>query len=167
MNGPGGGSLTDLFRTLGPGLRLYARQWVDSTTADDVVQEVFVRLLSSQRTPAEPRTWLYRCVRNAAISASRSSRRRGKREQVVAADASAWFVPRPEDRIDGAAAQEAMSHLPLDQREIVALRIWSGLTLAEIREATGLPMSTIHDQFRAALGILRAHLESTCKTIKT
>jgi RNA polymerase sigma-70 factor (ECF subfamily) len=144
---------------------LYARQWVGSSTADDVIQEVFVGLLASASQPAEPRTWLYRCVRNAAISASRSTRRRGKREQSIAADAPVWFVPRPEDRIDAAAAQEAMSQLPSDQREIVTLRIWSGLTLAEIREVTGLPTSTIHDQFRAALATLRTHLESSCRKI--
>jgi RNA polymerase sigma-70 factor (ECF subfamily) len=162
MSGPGGASVTELFRALGPGLRLYARQWVDAAAADDVVQEVFVRLLSGGNPPEEPRTWLYRCVRNAAISASRSNRRRGEREQSVASDASPWFVPRHEDRLDARAAQQAMSELPAGQREIVILRIWSGLTLAEIREVTGLPTSTVHDQFRAALAALRACLEQRC-----
>ena len=162
MKQPGGETVTELFRALGPGLRLYARQWVDAAGADDVVQEVFVRMLSGGKFPDEPRTWLYRCVRNAAISASRSNRRRGAREQTVASDTPLWFVPRPEDRIDGRAAREAMLKLPAAQREIVALRIWSGLTLAEIREVTGLPVSTIHDQFRAALATLRSSLEQSC-----
>jgi|SRR5579859_3402147 len=160
MNGPDGARVTELFRALGPGLRLYARQWVDTATVDDVVQEVFVGLLSSGKLPAEPQTWLYRCVRNAAISASRTMRRRGTREEMVAADE--WFVPRPEDRIDARAAREAMECLPAAQREIVALRIWGQLTLAEIRDVTGLPTSTIHDQFRAALATIRERLERSC-----
>ena len=161
MKGPGGARVTELFRALGPALRLYARQWVDSAAADDVVQEVFVGLLASGNIPAEPRPWLYRCVRNAAISASRSMRRREAREKTVAPDE--WFVPRPEDRIDARAAQEAMESLPAPQREIVTLRIWSALTLAEIREVTGLPTSTIHDQFRAALATMREKLEPPCQ----
>ena len=160
MNGPGGARITELFRALGPKLRLYARQWVDSARADDVVQDVFVRLLSSGKLPTEPRTWLYRCVRNAAISASRSTRRRASREQSVAAEE--WFMPRPEDRIDARAAREAMQELPEQQREIVTLRIWGGLTLAEIRDVTDLPTSTIHDQFRAALATIRERLERSC-----
>jgi RNA polymerase sigma-70 factor (ECF subfamily) len=163
MNGPGGASVTELFRALGPGLRLYARQWVGASAADDVVQEVFICLLLSSTSPVEPRTWLYRCVRNAAIGAARSTRRRGRREQAVATDASAWFIARPEDRIDAHAAQEAMSKLPSVQREIVTLRIWSGLTLAEIRDVTALPTSTIHDQLRAALATLRDQLEQSCR----
>ncbi len=160
MNGPGGARITELFRGLGPGLRLYARQWVDAAAADDVVQEVFVGLLASGKLPSEPRTWLYRCVRNGAISASRSRRRRESREQEVAADE--WFVPRPEDRIDARAAREAMEQLPGTQREVVILRIWAGLTLAEIGEVTELPTSTIHDRFRAALGAIREKLEQSC-----
>ncbi len=163
MNGPGGASVTELFRALGPGLRLYARQWVDVSVADDVVQDVFIRLLSGGKVPNEPRTWLYRCVRNAAISAARSTRRRGRREQAVATDASAWFIACPEDRIDAHAAREAMSKLPSTQREILTLRIWSGLTLAEIRDITALPTSTIHDQLHAALATLRAQLEQSCR----
>jgi RNA polymerase sigma-70 factor (ECF subfamily) len=160
MNGPGGARITELFQALGPKLRLYARQWVDSARADDVVQEVFVRLLASGKLPAEPRTWLYRCVRNAAISALRSTRRRASLEQSVAAQE--WFVPRPEDRIDARSASEAMQQLPETQREIVTLRIWGTLTLAEIRDVTGLPTSTIHDQLRAALATLRDKLEQSC-----
>src|SRR5436309_15644873 len=96
-------AVADMFEAHGPALLLYARQWVDAAAAEDVVQRVFVRLLASGRLPADARTWLFRCVRNEAISAWRTDQRRGRRERTVAsADGeagAAWFVPRPEDRI--------------------------------------------------------------------
>jgi RNA polymerase sigma-70 factor (ECF subfamily) len=167
-----GGAVADMFEAHGPALLLYARQWVDAAAAEDVVQRVFVRLLASGRLPADARTWLFRCVRNEAISAWRSDRRRRRREQTAAATAdgeagAAWFVPRPEDRIDAAAAQAALAALPAEQREIVTLRIWSSLTLAETGRVTGLPVSTVHHHYNAALKALRQRLESPCPNRKT
>lgn len=162
--------VADMFEAHGPALLLYARQWVDAAGAEDVVQRVFVRLLASGRLPADARTWLFRCVRNEAISAWRSEQRRERRERSAAAGAdaaTAWFVPRPEDRIDAAAAQAALAALPAEQREIVTLRIWSGLTLAEVGRVTGLPVSTVHHHYNAALKALRQRLESPCPNRKT
>lgn len=152
-----------LFNAHGRALLLYARQWLETDLAEDVVQRVFLKLLDGRTMPAEPRTWLFRCVRNEAISAWRSARRRGKREHTVSQASAAWFVPHLEDRIDARAAQEALASLPDEVREIVALRIWSGLTLAQIAEVTGRGVSTVHDQYRAALAALRARLESPCR----
>jgi RNA polymerase sigma-70 factor (ECF subfamily) len=159
MTPPAGASVTQLFKAHAPALLLYARQWLDAAMAEDIVQEVFVRLLTGQRVPSEPRTWLYRCVRNASISAWRSNRRRTDREQ--ASKRESLFIPKVEDLIDAEAAQEALARLPQMQREIVTLRIWSDLALAEIKEITGLPISTIHDQYRCALKEMREQLERT------
>src|SRR5581483_1195924 len=130
--------------------------------AEDVVQRVFLKLLDGRKLPDEPRTWLFRSVRNEAISAWRSARRRERREQVTSRAANGWFVPRTDDRMDARAAQEALESLPADLREIVVLRIWSSLTLAQIAEVTGQAISTVYDQYRAALARLRARLESPC-----
>jgi RNA polymerase sigma-70 factor (ECF subfamily) len=159
MTRPIGNSVPELFKALAPALVLYARQWTGPVGAEDVVQEVFISMLAARRQPAEPRTWLFRCVRNAAISASRSNRRRGKREESIAAMTPEWFVTQHDDRIDAKLAQAAMSALPIEQREILTLRIWSQMTLAEIREITGQPTSTIHDLYREALATLRSKLE--------
>ncbi len=142
----------------GPALLLYARQWLDAAAAEDAVQRVFVRLIGSGRLPTDVRPWLFRCVRNEAISMSRSARRRACRE--AAADAAPVFLPDPADRLDAAAAGRALATLPPAQREVVVLRVWSGLTLAEVGQITGLATSTVHDHYRAALAALRRQLES-------
>lgn len=163
-------AVADMFTAHGPALALYARQWVDAAAAEDVVQRVFARLVASLagggRLPDEPRTWLFRCVRNEAVSAWRADRRRGRRERDAGAAAGRWFVSRPEDRVDAAAAEAALAALPPVQREVVTLRIWSGLTLAQTAAVTGLAVSSVHHHYAAALAALRSRLESPCPSPK-
>ena len=161
MKQPVGATVTELFKAHSAALLLYARQWLDAGGAEDVVQDVFAKLLAGGRIPAEPRTWLFRCVRNAAVSAWRSNRRRSHREKISAP--ASWFIHGGDDRLDASLAQDAMGRLPPAQREIVTLRIWSGLTLAEIRKVTGMPVSSIHEQYRDALKQMRAYLERSCR----
>ena len=53
---------------------LYARRW--SECAEDVVQEAFVKLSEQDEIPRLVRLWLYRVVRNVAISSGRTRHRR-------------------------------------------------------------------------------------------
>jgi RNA polymerase sigma factor (sigma-70 family) len=168
MNEPNGNTaVAELFDAHSRVLLLYARQWVGMAGAEDVVQRVFVRLVSSGRLPAEPRTWLFRCVRNEAISYRRSENRRSRREQVVASDAMGWFVTHPGDRLDAGNAQAALEILPPEQREVILLRLWSGLTLSEIASVTEVAASTVHARYEAALATLRQKLENPCRNRKT
>lgn len=154
--------LAQWFSAYGSKLILYARQWLPPALAEDAVQDVFLSLMAQRQPPAQIRAWLFCSVRNAAISASRSNRRRRKREEEVAQDRGEWFSSSPHDLIDATVAQEALSRLPDPQREIVVLRIWGELTLAEIGQTMALPISTIHDHYRTALAHLRACLEHPC-----
>src|SRR5690348_2241413 len=72
-------------------LVLYARQWTG--TPEDIVQEAFLKLVAQKTVPAHPVAWLYRVVRNAAISALRAAERRRRHESVAAARAPVWFQP--------------------------------------------------------------------------
>lgn len=67
-----------LYRQHAPALRLYARQWGDR--GDDLVQLAFVRLAQLALTPEQVLPWLYKVVRNGALTAQREASRR-KREQ--------------------------------------------------------------------------------------
>ena len=134
----GDARIAELFDAHARALLLYARQWVGPADAEDVLQRVFVKLLAGGRSPAEPRSWLFRCVRNEAIANWRSSRRRARREQTAAAHPPAWFAPSPGDPLDAAAAQAALESLRAEQREAVTLRLWGGLTLTEIADVTGV-----------------------------
>ena len=60
-------------------LVLYARQWLEAQWAEDVVQDVFIRLMAQSREPDNVKSWLFAAVRNAAISAFRSESARRNR----------------------------------------------------------------------------------------
>jgi len=160
---PGDATVAELFGAHAPALLLYARQWVGAEEAEDVVQRVFVRLLTGRRLPSDPRTWLFRCVRNEAIDAWRSIRRRGRREHVAARDAPGWFVPSPEDGLDARDAQAALNALPPEEREVIVLRLWSGLTLSETAAVVGVAVSIVHHRFESAIEALRQKLEAPCE----
>jgi RNA polymerase sigma factor (sigma-70 family) len=158
-------------------MTLYARQWVrDASAAEDVVHDAFVAVFAqashqSWREPQSVRAWLFAVVRNRAVSEARTASRRRKRESSVsgvARDAISPFDSRLDDLIDARAAQAALDELPLEQRELIVLRIWGGLGFAEIAELTGLRPSTAFDRYRQALAVLRARLERTrCDTSNT
>src|SRR5438477_7512432 len=112
------------FDAYGGRLALYARQWLARGAAEDVVQDVFIRLIGKMREPATVKAWLFGAVRNAAISQWRSESRRKMHEQKVAGFGQEWFEAKPDDLLDAAAAQEALAKLPDQQREVIVLRIW-------------------------------------------
>jgi len=144
----------------GSALVLYARQWCD--VPEDVVQDAFVQLARSRQLPENVGGWLYRVVRNGAINAARTAQRRSRRETAVAHRGEPWFHPSPDDRIDAAAATEALAGLPLDQRETIVARLWGGLTFDEIAQVTGATTSTVHRWYQRGLETLRERLGAAC-----
>ena len=155
--------LSTLFDAHGAGLVLYARQWLETAAAEDVVQDVFVQLMAQRRPPEKVKAWLFCSVRNAAISELRLRRRRHTHEERSTAGRARWFEDRPEALIDGATAEATLASLPDEDREIVVLRIWGGMTLQEIAETVGSPVSTVFHHYRAGLAAIRRRLESSCR----
>jgi RNA polymerase sigma factor (sigma-70 family) len=146
-------------------LALFARQWfADRAAADDVVQDAFVALMNQRRAPTNVRAWLFTAVRNAAISRARGAARRVRREAEVVADRSDWFEPRVDDLIDASAARAALGSLPREQREVIVMRLWGQMTLAEIAGVTGDAVSTLFSRYRAGLVAIRQQMESSCRT---
>jgi RNA polymerase sigma-70 factor (ECF subfamily) len=146
------------------GLRLFAQQWVDAATAEDVVQEALVALLAERPVPQNPVAWMYRVVRNAAFDQHRSSTRRRRREQVVAEARGDWFEMRPDAALDARAAETALQSLSKEIRQLIVMRIWGELGFAEIASVMDMSVSTVHDKYKKALGELRSVLEKPCPT---
>jgi RNA polymerase sigma-70 factor (ECF subfamily) len=156
------------YQACGTQLVLYGRNWLDAALAEDVVQEVFVRLMGQRTEIRDVRAWLFRAVRNGAISHLRHQKRRKKRDQRIATQQQNWFEPHPDDLIDAQTAQTVLESLPPQQREIVMLRIWGQMTFKEMAGLVDLPLSTVHDHYRTALARIKNKMElSSCKTKKT
>ena len=135
-----------------PALVLYARSWnVDA--AEDLVQDAFVRLVEQPKRPENPVGWLYKTIRNAAISKHRQSERQRKHETEATRQKPDWFVPN--DSLLAKEAAEKLAELPADRREIVVLRIWNQLSFDEIAELTGTPKTSVFRMYSDALAELR------------
>ena len=154
--------VTEWFEAHAAALVLYAGQWLTGGLAEDAVQEVFVRLMAQARPPDNVKAWLFRAVRNEAISRWRSSRRTADRERRLAAPEK-WFEPSGADPIDAKTAARAIQELPEEQREAVVLRIWGGMTLQEISGLTGSPISTVFHHYREGLRAVREKMGVPCE----
>jgi RNA polymerase sigma-70 factor (ECF subfamily) len=153
--------LGQLLDAHGAALALYARQWC--STPEDVVQEAFVQLARQPRLPDSVAAWLYRVVRNGAISAARSTRRRRQHEAAAAARATPWFTPAPDNALDAAVATQALEQLPIELRETIVARLWGGLSFEQIAELTGTSSSGAHRRYVAGLAELRERLGVECQ----
>jgi RNA polymerase sigma-70 factor (ECF subfamily) len=141
-------------------LTLFARQWC--ATPEDVVQEAFIKLSVQPQSPDRPLPWLYRVVRNGAISAARSAQRRRRHETAAALGTPAWFDESSSAAIDPETATEALQKLPVEQREVIVAHLWGRLTFAEIGALIGASNSTAHRLYLAGLAALRERLGVPC-----
>jgi RNA polymerase sigma factor (sigma-70 family) len=139
-----------------PALRLYARQWPGS--GEDLVQEAFVKLAQQSPPPERVLPWLYRVVRNAALSANRTALRRRRREG-KASNPEAWFAS-VDDQLDAQVAAQRLAGLALELREVVVARLWGGLTFEEIAQLVGCSLPTAHRRYQTALAELRERLKT-------
>jgi RNA polymerase sigma factor (sigma-70 family) len=149
-----------LFDRHAAAMELYARQWCDCS--EDVVQEALIELVRQAQAPDDVVAWLYRVVRNKAISALRSARRRKRHETETAASRPTWFERSPADLVDASVATAALESLPLEQREVVIARIWGGLSFGQIGQLVGASQSAAHRRYEAGLLALRRKLRVSC-----
>ena len=157
--------LTELVDQHGAALVLYARQWCD--TPEDVVQDAFLLLVRQPKAPENAVGWLYRVVRNGAISASRSAARRARREASAGRRDPPWFSPSRDDWPDADAVTRALQGLSPEEREAIVARIWGGLTWGQIAGLAGSTKSTVHRRYQSGLVALRERLGVRCPETKS
>jgi len=138
----------------GPALLLYARQWCRTRAdAEDAVQDGFVRFWKSRSRARDDAAYVFACVRTAAIDLSRAAGRRKHHE----ANATAFESAGERDDLREV-VELALVKLPQEQREVLVMKIWGGLTLAQIGESLAIPFSTAGSRYRYALERLEAAL---------
>jgi RNA polymerase sigma-70 factor (ECF subfamily) len=139
-------------------VRLGSRQ-----DAEDVLQETFVRLARNRDKLQSVRN-LAAYVFTIARNESNRLAERKKRGPAENADvnADALFDEATSDdlsrRETAALVAGALSNLPPNEREVIELKIYAGLTFREIAEVTGSPQGTVATRYRAGLGHLRLAL---------
>ena len=134
--------------------------------AEDVTQESFVaayRAIATYRGEGSLRGWLLR------IATRQAFRRLGQRRPTADVDSigEPFLADRRTDPTRLAVAAEtrtevrnAVEALPEPYREVVALRFFAELSLAEVAETTGRPVNTVKTHLRRGLERLRPLLET-------
>jgi len=145
----------------------------DTQLAEDVVQEVFLRIWRQPASfdPERGRfiSWLMSVTRNRALDELRRISRRHRSEDEDREDDSPIARLSTTDRLDdpalGAelaeqreAVRAAMTRLPPEQRRAIELAYFSGLTQVEIAEITGDPLGTVKTRVRLGMRKLRESL---------
>jgi RNA polymerase sigma-70 factor (ECF subfamily) len=141
-----------------PVLLLFARQQAGrEADAQDLLQEAIVESWKKQRAGTPPPLGLvYATIRHRAIDLARSQSRRADREVAAQLDGPhCWFDGDPDERERNMLIQKAMSQLPPIYREVVTLKVWGGLTYAEIAAALEIPANTAASRYRYGLIELR------------
>jgi RNA polymerase sigma-70 factor (ECF subfamily) len=137
--------------------------------ARDAAQEAFLRAyrgLPGFKREARFSSWLYQI----AVNLCRDRLRRRKGKALVSLEALedggsviATREPGAQDLVQQLdlrrAVRRAIAALPEEQREVVILKEYQGLTFLEIAQALDLPLSTVKTRLYRGLGQLRLRLE--------
>ena len=164
-------TLAALYDAHGARLFRYARSIVaDAAAAEDAVHDTFVRVARALRRRSPPDVtyaYLATAVRNACYSALRRRRTWAAligRLAPRAATAPGDGAPLIEPHAPGASEEErlileaALLALPPEQREVIYLKVFEGLTFEEIARACGTNANTAASRYRYAAASLRRAL---------
>ena len=146
-------------------VRDYVRMMVkDNDVADDLTQEVLikvVKVLNEGRYTDKGRfqPWLLRVARNRVLDYFRAQ----KQDKTISESSSGFDVlgntnfaePSIEDRLvseqQAEEVRQLIECLPAEQREVVMMRYYEGLSFKEIAEHTGVSINTALGRMRYAL----------------
>jgi RNA polymerase sigma-70 factor, ECF subfamily len=143
-------------------LGLALRRLGDRGRAEDALQETFTAIWRAAKTyrpergPAAP--WLFAVARN-----SISDRGRARREPPAEAPDEASDEAGPDELVEhnwlSFRVHAALETLPDNERQLIELAYWSGLSQSEIANLVGIPLGTVKTRTRSALARLADELE--------
>lgn len=139
-------------------LLLFARGWAPCREdAEDLVQEAIIRLWNLQKgnggTPPDL-PLVFSTIRFCGLNRHRSDKRRRKREESIIYlndFEDVWLDPAVEEDEEALLLRRAVQGLSEKLREVVTMKIWGGLTFAQISETLAISPNTAASRYRYAL----------------
>lgn len=145
-----------LYETKAAELVLYGRALgLSHAESEDVLHETFVALMQQESAPAKPEHYCMRSFRNRALNYRRTLWRRLTREL----ESTRWFERVPEETPEEQEAMRCLAELPVEQREVIVLKIWQGRTFEEIGELLQISPNTAAGRYRYGLQKIKFRLE--------
>jgi RNA polymerase sigma-70 factor (ECF subfamily) len=146
----------ELYETKAAGLILYGRALgLSHAEAEDVLQDTFMALMQQRQRPNQAEHYCVRSFRNRALNYRRSLWRRLTREL----ESGRWFERAEEESPEEHAAMRCLAELPVEQREVIVLKIWHGRTFEEIGELQEISPNTAAGRYRYGLQKLKFRME--------
>ena len=168
---PGPETIEELFAALESPLLGYARRCAGELgTAEDVVQEAFMKLHAQFDQVAKPRQWLYRTVHNLALNRRRDARKTvpldpdPDHENSPATDPPDPGLPPDAQmlRVEGIGlVRISLETLDARSRQLVRLKFHDDLSYKEIAAQTGLSAGNVGFILHHALKTIAAELTKT------
>ena len=123
--------------------------------AEDVLQETFLGLMQMPFAPGKPEHYCVRSFRNRALNYRRTLWRRLTREW----ESLRWFEKVPDESPAEIAAMRCLAELPVEQREVIVLKVWHGCTFEEIGGLLDISPNTAAGRYRYGLQKMKLKLE--------
>jgi RNA polymerase sigma-70 factor, ECF subfamily len=137
----------------------------------DLLQELFIKLARESGLldgVREERAFLIRLAHNAAIDLMRRRNTRDRTKTNFAAEKISLFAPTsdPDEKLFREELVFALGELPAEQRAVVHLKLWAGLTFEQIAAALDIQSNTAASRYRYGLDKLRGRLRQLYEEIK-
>lgn len=159
-----------LYREQGRAILAYAlRRVEDREDAADVVAETFLvawRRLAEVPVGGEARLWLYAVARRTIANLHRSERRRTRLGGRLAESLRTELATHPAPEGEAAAALRAMGELGDEDRELLLLVAWEGLSPSEAAKVLAISSLAARSRLHRARRRLRALMEGSEPTTR-
>ena len=141
----------------------------NNATAEDLVQETYLRALSAQdqlRPDSNHKSWLFKILRNVWLNELRKGRWKTRALDTEFDEATSGIAASPRSnphlhyvsKLEVELVREAIQQLPPVFREVIVLREYEELSYQEIAEILGCPAGTVMSRLARARSRLRSIL---------
>lgn len=157
------GQLFERYQT--PLFNFFLRQTWDRALSEDLVQDVFFRILKfrgTYRGDTSFTTWMYQIARNVRVDSFRKRKPESTINEELASAADARPSPAEQLQTNEQAAllRRALARLPEDKRELLILTRYQNLKYEQIAELLGCHIGTVKTRvYRAVYELKKAYLE--------
>ncbi len=137
----------------------------------DLLQELFIALSKRPeqlQSVRNERQYLFRRAHDLGVDLIRRRETRNRIQEAAVQESIELFAPVHDPDGDEYRRQltVALGELPPEQRSVVHLKLWEGLTLEAIAETLEIPLNTAASRYRYGLGKLRERLRPLYEEIR-